>query len=402
MTARSCPSGYGRGVDGSTFWERLRRVDPLIWDSLLAGLILMLSIVGAVVGPKAAPSGARQAPDLEVYLLLVLGCVPLAFRRRAPIGVLVFVGVATVALALRDHSPDLFVSLAVASYTGSAHVERERFLRTVLPTAIAAGVLSQVLAYPSTKWVEVVIGATFTAGLPMIFGRIGFNRRRRIAVDRERAARDAVIEERARIAREMHDVVAHAMSVMIVQAGAARRVVDSDADAAKAAIARIEATGRDGMNEMRRLIRILTSERDGPEHTPQPGLGQLDALVDTVRGAGVPVEVVTEGTPRELPSGLDLIAFRVVQEALTNVIKHAGRANARVLLRWTEDALDLEVADDGRGASAPASPGHGLLGMSERTALYGGSLETLPRPGGGFVLRVHLPFDAPFDGALST
>ena len=181
------------------------------------------------------------------------------------------------------------------------------------------------------------------------------------------------------------------MSVMVVQAGAARSVLDHDREAARTAIGRIETTGRDGMIEMRRLIAILKDDGADAALAPQPGLAQLDGLVDTVREAGVPVEVVVEGTPRSLPSGLDLIAYRVVQEALTNVIKHAGRASARVGLGWHDDGLDIEVADDGRGGPVADGPGHGLIGMRERVALYGGSLETAPRPGGGFLLRVRLP-----------
>jgi signal transduction histidine kinase len=181
------------------------------------------------------------------------------------------------------------------------------------------------------------------------------------------------------------------MSVMVVQAGAARTVIDRDPEAAKAAIARIEETGRDGLTEMRRLIGVLTDPGTEPDLAPQPGLAQLDALLETVRGAGVPVEAVTRGQPHPLPPSADLIAYRVVQEALTNVVKHAPGAHARVLLDWSDDALAIEVADDGRGGDADATGGHGLIGMRERVALHGGSLETGVRPGGGFAVRVRLP-----------
>ncbi|MGZ8632029.1 MAG: sensor histidine kinase [Actinomycetota bacterium] len=391
-------------MDGSP-WDRVRRLDPLIWDSLLAAVILIVSILGAVLG-RDAPAGATTAAlGPEAYVLLVIGCVPIAFRRKWPISVLAVVGAASTALAFRDHGTDLAVSLVIASFTAAAHVDRERFLRVVVPIATAAAVGSLMFAYPRTNWVEVSIGTTFFVGLPMIFGRIGFNRRRRIVVDRERAARDAVTAERARIARELHDVVAHAMSVMVVQAGAARTVVDRDTEAAKAAIARIEETGRDGMTEMRRLIGVLKDDGADAELAPQPGLDQLDALLDTVRDAGVPVEAVTRGESRPVSPGVDLTAYRVVQEALTNVIKHAGRASARVVLSWVDDALEVEVADDGHGKTwaETVSPGQGpigqgpigqgLIGMRERVALYGGSLETGGRPGGGFVVRVHLPLD---------
>jgi signal transduction histidine kinase len=368
----------------------LRRVDSLIWDSLLAALIFVLSVLGATFGN--GPGGAaRAAPGPDTYVLLVLGCAPLAFRRRRPVTVLVLVGASTAALAALEPGADLALSLVVASFTAAAHVDRERFQRAVVPIALVAAVASLLLAYPDTNWVEVLVGTTFSAGLPMLFGRIAYNRRRRIVVDRERAAHDAVTAERSRIARELHDAVAHAMSVMVVQAGAARTVIDRDPEAARAAIARIEETGRDGLNEMRRLIGVLTDPGTEPDLAPQPGLAQLDALLETVRGAGVPVEAVTRGQPHPLPPSADLIAYRVVQEALTNVVKHAPGAHARVLLDWSDDALAIEVADDGRGGDADATGGHGLIGMRERVALHGGSLETGVRPGGGFAVRVRLP-----------
>ena len=395
MTSARSPPGYRRGVDTPTRWDRLRRVDPLIWDSLLAALIFVLSVLGATFGN--GPGGAaRAAPEPDTYVLLVLGCAPLAFRRRRPVTVLVLVGAATAALAALEPGADLALSLVVASFTAAAHVDRERFQRAVVPIAVVAAVASLLLAYPDTNWVEVLVGTTFSAGLPMLFGRIAYNRRRRIVVDRERAAHDAVMAERSRIARELHDAVAHAMSLMVVQAGAARTVIDRDPEAARAAIARIEETGRDGLTEMRRLIGVLTDPGTEADLSPQPGLAQLDALLETVRGAGVPVEAVTRGQPQPLTPSADLIAYRVVQEALTNVVKHAPGAHARVLLDWSDDALAIEVADDGRGGDADATGGHGLIGhgligMRERVALHGGSLETGVRPGGGFAVRVRLP-----------
>ncbi len=392
MTSNPVRPGYRQEMDGPTLWERLRRVDPVIWDSLLAGTILVASILGAILG--GSPDGTpRPAPGPEVYALLVLGCAPLAFRRRWPIGVLSLVGAVAATGALRDLETDLALALAIASFTAAGHVERAQFQRLVIPIAFSAGVVSLVAAYPRTNWVEVAVGATFTVGLPMIFGRIGFNRRRRIAGERARAAIDAVVAERARIARELHDVVAHAMSVMVVQAGAARSVVDRDTEAAKAAIARIEETGRSGMTEMRRLIGILKEEEAETDLSPQPGLDHLETLLETVRGAGVPVEAVVQGQPRAVPPGVDLTAYRVVQEALTNVIKHGGRSNARVLVHWGIDTLEIEVADDGGGPSPQGLIGHGLIGMRERLALFGGSLEAGARAGGGFVVRAALPLD---------
>ena len=406
MTPSPPSAGYRRGVDQLTRWDRLRRVDPLIWDSLLAAVLFVLGVLGATFGGNAPDGTPRPTPGTEAYVLLTLGCVPLAFRRRRPVAVLTLVGAATAALASRQIGADLALSLVVASFTAAAYVDRERFQRVVVPIGLAAAIASLVLAFPDTNWVEVLVGTTFSVGLPMLFGRIASNRRRRIVGDRERAADDAVIAERSRIARELHDAVAHAMSVMVVQAGAARTVIDRDPEAAKAAIARVEETGRAGMTEMRRLVGILTDAGTGADLTPAPGLAQLDALLDTVRGAGVTVEVVTRGQPSPLSASADLTAYRVVQEGLTNVVKHAGGAHARVLLDWSPDMLVIEVADDGRGVSATADHGlighglighgiigHGLIGMRERVAIYGGSLETGARPGGGFVVRVRLPLE---------
>ena len=378
-------------MDGPTFGDRARRIDPLVWDTLLAVGLAAVSVIGGIIAANGSSDPARQGLGTAPFVLVALGCAPLVVRRRWPIAVLVAVSLTSIASAWVDHSQDLAFALVVAAYTAAAYVDRERFVRISVPVAVGAAVAGTVIADPHTNWVEVLVAATFTTGLPMLLGRISYNRRRRIAAEQERAARDAVMQERARIARELHDVVAHAMSVMVVQAGAARRVMDDDPAAAKGAIARIEATGRDGMAEMRRLIGILKEDAAEAERTPQPGLADLDGLLETVRASGVGVELITEGEPRALSSGLDLTAYRVVQEALTNVMKHAGPAHARVLLRWMAVALEIEVADDGRGPTTPAG-GQGLIGMRERVALFGGTLSSGARPGRGFELRATLPF----------
>ncbi|HXU22688.1 MAG TPA: histidine kinase, partial [Tepidiformaceae bacterium] len=219
----------------------------------------------------------------------------------------------------------------------------------------------------------------------------------RLEREREEKARAAVAEERARIAREMHDVVAHNISVMVVQAGAARRVVQSDSLSATDALLTIEKTGRQTLQEMRRLLGVLRTGDDGLALAPQPGLGELASLLEQLRKAGVPVELREEGEPRQLPAGHDLVAYRVVQEGLTNVLKHAGKANVQVTVRFRGDALDLEVIDDSKGAPADAerNGGHGLFGMRERLALYGGTLQTGPVAGAaGFALRATLPIES--------
>ncbi len=206
--------------------------------------------------------------------------------------------------------------------------------------------------------------------------------------------RGAAAEERARIARELHDVIAHSVGVMTVQAGAARMLVRQDPDAALAPLEAIERTGRDALAELRRLLGVLRDDARRADLAPQPGLAQLDALVATFRQAGLPVDITVEGDRRPLPPGLDLTAYRVVQEALTNAQKHGGGAHAHVTVRYADDALDLVVADDGRGGATGGGAGHGLVGMRERVGLYGGRLLAGPRAAGGYVVRAHLPLDA--------
>jgi signal transduction histidine kinase len=205
------------------------------------------------------------------------------------------------------------------------------------------------------------------------------------------AAERAVAEERQRIARELHDVVAHSVSVMTVQAGAVRRLLLPEQERERLALETVEATGREALTEMRRLVGLLRKEGAMPEFAPQPSMRAVDVLVGTVREAGLPVELEVEGEPTELPPGVDLSAYRVIQEALTNALKYAGPANAWVTVRWKASELELEIANDGRSEPGGDGSGHGLDGLRERVALVGGSIESGPRDGGGFVVKAHLP-----------
>jgi signal transduction histidine kinase len=212
---------------------------------------------------------------------------------------------------------------------------------------------------------------------------------------RETEARAAVAEERARIAREMHDVVAHSLSVMVVQAEAAEAMLDDDPERARRPLSAVQQTGRGALTELRRMLGVLREIADeGPSLAPQPGLAALDELARQVREAGLPVRVRVEGEPRSLPPGIDLSAYRIVQEGLTNALKHAGPATAEVRVRYGEREVEVEVRDDGRGG-APRSNGggHGLIGMRERVALYGGRLSAGPRAEGGFALTARLPLE---------
>jgi signal transduction histidine kinase len=222
---------------------------------------------------------------------------------------------------------------------------------------------------------------------------VGDKERRAQLAERERdvAAREAVVEERARIARELHDVIAHNVSMMVVQAGAERRTLPEQDGSTRQVLETIEGIGRGALTEMRRLVGMLRADREDPL-APQPSLADLPTLVTQVSEAGLPAELELEGEARPLPAGIELSAYRIVQEALTNALKHAGEASATVRVRYAQDSLELEIADDGGGATEPAtSGGHGLVGMRERVALYGGRFEAARGATGGFAVRVALP-----------
>jgi signal transduction histidine kinase len=216
--------------------------------------------------------------------------------------------------------------------------------------------------------------------------------RRAERLERERLV--AVAEERARIARELHDVIAHSVSVMVVQAGAAEEVLKRDPERALDPVRAVQETGRQALVEMSRLVGLLRDDGEELGLAPQPGLDGLDALLAQVRGSGLPVELRVEGEPRPLPLGVDLSAYRIVQEALTNALKHAGDARAEVRLRYGADAFDVEVVDDGGGDWTGLVGGHGLAGMRERVAVFGGEFAAGRRDGGGFAVRARLPLGA--------
>ncbi len=220
-------------------------------------------------------------------------------------------------------------------------------------------------------------------------------RERAARLERERAgeAERAVAEERARIARELHDVIAHSVSVMVVQTAGVRRLLLSDQERERQALETVEQTGRQALAEMRRLLGVLRRDGDRPALAPQPGLGTIEQLLEQVRGAGLPVELEVEGEVVQLPPGIDLTAFRIVQEALTNTLRHAGPAHAQVLVRYAFDELELRVSNDGKQDGSAEGAGYGLVGMRERVNLYGGKFEAGPLDGGGFSVSARLPLE---------
>jgi signal transduction histidine kinase len=210
-------------------------------------------------------------------------------------------------------------------------------------------------------------------------------------LEREEQARLAVAEERARIARELHDVVGHSVSVMTVQASAVRRLLEPDQEQEREALLVVEQTGREALAEMRRMVGVLRRPDEAPALAPQPSLEHIEKLVAHTRETGLPVELRIEGNPTPLPAGIDTTAYRIVQEALTNAVKHARAGKAEVVVRYANGTVELTVSDDGRGGGDGGGSGHGLVGMRERVSVYGGELEAGPQAGGGFRLRATLP-----------
>ncbi|MFB7029321.1 MULTISPECIES: sensor histidine kinase [unclassified Streptomyces] len=341
----------------------------------------------------------------------------LALRRRVPEKMLlltVALGLAQLALGLEPFLADF--AMFVIVYTVAAHDGPRWASRLALAGGLSAATLSQLrwpVEEPSSGAARIFFTIIMTVpfALAWVLGdslrtrRAYFaqleERASRLEQEREAQAKVAVAAERARIARELHDVVAHNVSVMVVQADGAAYVMDSSPETAKQALETISGTGRQALAEMRRLLGILRTgeHQEAGEYVPQPDVGQIEDLVEQVRGAGLTVDFAIEGSPRPLPSGVELTAYRIVQEALTNTRKHGGPdAGASVRLVYFDDGLGLLVEDDGRGApqemyedGGADGRGHGLIGMRERVGMVGGTLDAGPRPGGGFRISALLP-----------
>jgi signal transduction histidine kinase len=326
--------------------------------------------------------------------------LPLALRRRAPLVAIAIVCVLVAVTGQAWDLPDIAVfpmaCLLLLTYSAGANSD---FRGAITGFAIVFALLSVGVTLDGTPedilYVLVVCGGVWTAGrlvhsrqqtADAMAGRAEIAER-----EREERARAAVAEERARIARELHDVVAHSISVMVVQAGAERRALGDDRAATREVLGTIEQTGRQTLTEMRRLLGMLRRSDDEIELAPQPGMEHVDVLVEQVREAGLPVTLDVEGRRVPLPAGVDLSAYRIVQEALTNALKHAGPASARVTVRYGDGELELDIVDDGAGAVNGNGGGHGLIGMRERVTMFGGDLNAGARSEGGYAVRARLP-----------
>jgi signal transduction histidine kinase len=367
---------------------------PLASDSVVA--VALAVFVQQDIWGSSSYFTASKWIYVPAGLLMTL---PLAFRRRAPPAVVavVMASLAFEALAVGSApTPDSqLVGWLLAIYSVAAH--RDRVAAAVGGAiSFAAGVIW--IGFDDLLFPLVVFGGAWVAGRLVRQRQLYADaiEERATALEREREAnvRAAAGEERARIARELHDLLSHSVSVMVVQAAAERSAVGSDRAAPVQALEAIERTGRQALAEMRRLFALLRSEAPA-DLAPQPTLAELDTLVGQVREAGLPVELQVDVDPHAVvPPGVALCAYRIVQEALTNVLKHAGPAQASVLVRYASESLVLEVKDDGRGADRAAAAGHGLAGMRERVTLYGGEFDAGTRNGGGFVVRARLPLPA--------
>ena len=331
--------------------------------------------------------------------LFVLATLPLAWRRRAPVAVLltVIAAAACAAFAIRPSQGPVasYIAIVVAFYSVAANCGERRAL---LGGGIGLAALAILIAtgQPGT----LAPGSLAIFAVAWLIGRYLRQRRSQVSglqdraaraeQEREEQARAAVTSERGRIARELHDIVAHSVSVMVIQAQAGQRLI-GDAAQATTAFRSIEASGREALVELRRLLAILRTADDQLAIGPQPGLGSLDSLIDQVREAGLPVEVRIEGQQVPLPPGVDLSAYRIIQEALTNTIKHAGPATAEVVLHYGTSALKLEITDSGTATAPGTGTGHGLIGMRERITLLAGDLVTGSRDDGGYQVRARLP-----------
>ncbi|WP_460531388.1 sensor histidine kinase [Flindersiella endophytica] len=418
-------------------WQWLR-AHPYTADGLLASAATIVNLLGMTATDYAGYS--LRGPDALAVALAVVGAAPLVLRRRFPVSVLLAVAGAYFAQGFLDYNSAAGgVVVLFATYTLGAYAPVWSGLLLVVVQAAASiaylfakAELVKTVGLELTPVILLLVAAQFPG--VWIIGRTLRARRRYLAELENRAerlertaaveVRVALAEERARVARELHDVVAHHVSVMTVQAAAARRTLNRDPDRSSEAMRAVEDTGRAALDEMRRIVGALrtadrsadrasdgsdeSTEPDADVLSPQAGVAELPPLLERAREAGLEVELTVLGESRRLPASIDLAIYRVVQEALTNTLKHAGPTRARVMLRYEPDAVTVAVTDDGGrrtftqrtapGAAAAAangaSSGHGLIGMRERVSLNGGTLRTGPRAAGGFQVSARMPIES--------
>ena len=392
------PFGAGTVTRITRLRSLYRSLDPVRVDAVFAAVLLVAGVLAALLGEDKA-RGAQLISMVGVT-------VPVAYRRRRPIAAVLTMALALLLATALGGAPTRATGIvALIALVSGAYMLGARTQGRVL----AAGTIALIVALAADAIVEesqtvsaLLFFTFFVVGLPVAAGQATRSRAqladeladRAVALERAREgeAQAAVQEERARIARELHDVVAHDVSVMVVQAAAAKRIVEREPDRAEEAIVSIEGTGREALAEMRRLLGVLRRGDEDLALAPQPSLSRVDALLARTRAVGLDVALERSGDDAPLPAGVDLAAYRVVQEALANVVRHAGAEHATVRLTYDPRAVVVEVVDDGRGAAnGGGKAGHGLIGLRERVDLYGGDFEAGPRAEGGFGVRARLP-----------
>ncbi len=365
----------------------------VLLDTLLAGALLVVMAVGMRFVGQVPP---RHAPDVVAYALLATIAAALAFRRQWPVPVLVVTVAATSAYFLLQYPyGPIFFGCALALYT----VGRERAFSRALSIgllAIAVIVIAEVARVsPDRLPTELAHIAAWQSWLLLPWVPIGAALREYRALqrrDREEEASRAAFEERLRVAREVHDVVGHSLAVINMQSGVALHVLERRPEMAREALEAIKQTSKDSLEELRGTIAVFRQRDGSAARQPAPGLSQLDAVTSAMRESGLPVEVVVSGERREIPAVVDLAAYRIVQESLTNVLRHAGPTAATVSIRYEPEQLVVEVVDRGRARpGAAVDTGHGLTGMRERVEAVGGRLEAGPQETGGFRVMARLP-----------
>ena len=395
-------------------WSWVGRLQPHTFDRLLVGFLLAIGLINAILDlrfserelrfPLGAPTG-MAIPFIVGLALLLVQVLPLLWRRSHPSLVLLLVAAAFATRVLLGFNPGIAgFGLLVAMYSVAAYdvgVRRLLFLLVAGLGFIAGFVAFAVTGNPRSFAITVpslIFVAAWLIGDYLRTRRAYVSqleeRAARLERERDQDRRLAADEERTRIARELHDVVAHDVSVIAIQAGAARAVQSTKPEAAAQALGLIETTARETLVELNRLLGVLRSGNGAtPDRSPQPGIGQLASLVEGLRAAGLVVDARVDGEPRPLPPAVDLTAYRIVQEATTNVLKHARARRVDIRVHYTEAMLGLDIRDDGPGDGTDdaSSSGHGLIGMRERVALFGGELRAGRDPAGGFSVHARLP-----------
>jgi signal transduction histidine kinase len=381
--------------------SRIRSIARVYWFELLIGALAVAAILDLVIG-RNSPGAPSTSLWFAVPAVAVL-ILPLFARRRFPFGAPAAYWILAAALSFVDgllipSMESLFpVGLTSAVLLGNLRDSRQAGIGLAI---VVAGITTVVYNIPGHATAELILlpvdfGIAWAAGFALRMrgeqAEAAETRANQAEREREAVARIAVAEERARIARELHDVVAHAVSVMVLQVGAVRHKLPDALAEDRDALRGVERAGRTALAEMRRLLGAMRRDGDEAELLPQPGLDGLDSLLDEIGRAGLPVELHVDGEPFRLPRGVDLSAYRIVQEGLTNALKHARASNADVTLRYAPDELQIEVRDDGDGRAKSDGPGYGLVGVRERVKIYGGEMTAGAATGGGFILSTRLP-----------